>query len=232
MSTRFISHEFCFTPLIKSGMMPDIMRCILENFIVIEGLDGSGTTTQLEKLANRIGEERCAVTFEPTDGAIGLLIRQVLRHEVTLTPQAIARLFSADRGEHIESPATGIRAIAGEGKLVICDRYLFSSLAYQSPDCGWDFVFSLNESFPLPEILLFLDVPPALCQKRMEVRNGKELYEDLSRQEAILHNYKRSFEAFSQTGMKLHVINGTVSPEEIHENMWNILSEHPSLLRY
>jgi len=201
----------------------------LRNLVVLEGLDGSGTTTQMKLLAERCEREgvSCVTTCEPSAGVIGALARRVLKRDVALDPKALALLFAADRAQHLADSESGMRAAAFEGRLVICDRYLFSSLAYQSIDCGFDWVFDLNRDFPLPEVLIFLDVPPEECNRRMATRRGVELFEGLELQERILAFYRRGIEARSAAGMRVGRIDGVGAREEIHEKIWSFIGRRP-----
>ena len=115
---------------------------ILRSFIVLEGLDGAGTSTQLKLLSQRLSSagKKHTATWEPTDGPVGKLLRAILAREVKALPTTTAMLYAADRNEHLHAPEAGILATASRGELVVCDRYLFSSLAYQSIECGFDFV--------------------------------------------------------------------------------------------
>ena len=133
------------------------MDC-LSNFYVLEGLDGSGTTTQLEILDERLGALGVShlCTSEPTDGEVGRLLRAALQGRIRLHPYTIAHLFAADRNEHLRASGVGILDRLKAGDLVISDRYLFSSLAYQGAQCGVDFVWSLNSRFPLPSAVIYL----------------------------------------------------------------------------
>jgi len=202
---------------------------ILENLVVIEGLDGSGTTTQMKLLAERCEREgvRCATTCEPSPGAIGTLVRRVLKREIALDPKALALLFAADRTQHLSASEEGMRMLASEGRLVLCDRYLFSSLAYQSIDCGFDWVFDLNRDFPLPEMLIFLDVPADECNRRMATRRGVELFERIELQERIRSLYRRGIEARGAAGMRIGWIDGVGAREEIHEKIWSFIGRKP-----
>jgi len=137
---------------------------ILKNFVVFEGLDGSGTTTQIGILEDFFQKNRSSLplfykTFEPTNGSIGKIIRSALRKEIVLAPKTIAMLFAADRNEHIYGPE-GIAERCGRGELVVSDRYLPSSLVYQGITCGDGFAELLNRDFPGPELLLFFDIDP------------------------------------------------------------------------
>jgi dTMP kinase len=198
---------------------------VLKNFIVIEGLDGAGTTTQLSLIDQRLGDVgvlHCC-TFEPTNGAIGRLIREILAKALPVRPRTLALLFAADRTEHVES--SGIRSHLEGGEIVVCDRYLFSSLAYQSIDCGFDFVLSINEGFPLPELLIFIDTPPDLCRQRRQNRSQSDLFDSVPVQEEVRHRYEQAIDVFRHTSMNVRRIDGKPRAEEISENIWNIMRE-------
>ncbi len=202
---------------------------VLQNLVVLEGLDGAGTTTQMKLLAERCEREGVpyTATWEPSAGPIGSLVRRVLKREVALDPHALALLFAADRTEHLSAAEGGMRRAAGDGRLVICDRYLYSSLAYQSIDCGYDWVYELNRDFPLPEALIFLDVPPQECNRRMASRRGVELFEGIELQERILSFYRRGIEGRSGAGMRVAWIDGVGPREEIHEKIWSFVARRP-----
>lgn len=190
---------------------------VLKNFIVLEGLDGSGTTTQLNSLYNQLKDSNINAykTFEPTDNKIGSLIRKVLRKEYSMEPKTISKLFVADRYEHIFG-RDGIIEQTKNGNIVICDRYLFSSLAYQSPECDYDFVYNLNKDFPIPEYLFFIDVDVDTCQSRITKRGEeKELFENTDYQKKVLDFYNKALTEYKDSEMKIHRIDGKLSPEEI-----------------
>jgi len=203
------------------------MENILKKFIVLEGLDGSGTTTQLKLLKQRFDDKKIDsfLTMEPTDGVIGKLIRDALRKKIAVDNRTLALLFTADRNEHIYGK-DGVLEQLEKDKWIICDRYLFSSIAYQSLTCNRDWVIEIN-NFPLPEYLFFIETSPQECQKRMESRNEKELFEDIKLQENILNNYDYGINIFKKSKMKVFFINGEESPEIINENIWKILFPMP-----
>ena len=189
---------------------------VLKNFIVLEGLDGSGTTTQLHLLGEALEKTGISVfkTCEPSPMPSGQLIRRVLEKEISVEPETLAMLFSADRHEHLYNKEDGIIKHLKAGELVISDRYLFSSLAYQSLDCGFDFVRSLN-SYPLPEYLVYIDTTPETCRQRMSNRELKELFDGEDIQMGIVENYERGLAAYPESGMKLLRMDGHNSPPEI-----------------
>jgi len=200
-------------------------REVLKNFVVFEGLDGAGTTTQLHLLEEKFRDSGvdCFITCEPTEHPIGKIIRNVLEKSAQVDPYTLAYLFAADRNEHLTSGDTGILKKLDEGAYVVTDRYLFSSLAYQSLHCGFDFVYSLNRYFPLPEHLFFIDVPVELCQERMEGRGGREIFDESEAQARILQLYEQSMEKYRETDMNIHRIDGRMKKEEIREKIWTSL---------
>lgn len=207
-----------------------IMQQVLSNFIVIEGLDGSGTTTQLKKVVELFDEKSISThaTFEPTSSPLGTLVRQVLRKEVVTTPLALALLFAADREDHLHHPITGITQRLANGEMVISDRYFFSSLAYQSVECGFDRVLALNQ-FPFPEFIFFIDTPIEDCLVRIDERKeSKEIFEHKEFLTQVKQNYDK---IFSELPLDVHffVIDGTKSKEEITLTMKRILEEQKVL---
>jgi dTMP kinase len=196
---------------------------ILKGFIVLEGLDGSGTTTQMKKLEKKFRENgiECITTMEPTDNPVGKLIRKVLEKHLSIEPETLAILFSADRNEHIYGKE-GIKNLTDNRTWVICDRYLFSSIAYQSLKCDPEWVLSIN-NYPLPEYLFFLDVPEDVCSKRLNKRDTKELFDDLELQKRILENYHTGFKKGIDSGVKFITLDGTEQADPISEKIWNNL---------
>lgn len=197
---------------------------ILDRFVVLEGLDGAGTTTQLRRLqaAFRRRGEACHATREPTGGPIGKLIRSVLGGERELAPCSLALLFAADRSEHLYAPG-GIVAALQAGSYVACDRYLFSSLVYQSLGCAADYVAALNTRFPLPRRLIFIDTPPEQCQQRIAARRGRELFEAQPLQQRLRRRYLAVLRQFAGYGVTVRSVDGSGSPAEVGARIWRHL---------
>ena len=122
---------------------------ILKSFIVFEGLDGAGTTTQIRNLAKyyEFNKREYTITREPTSNPIGELVRKVLQKKVETTPEALAFLYAADRSDHLYNPSYGIARLIEEGRIVMSDRYFYSSIAYQSVECDPSLIRTIN-SFP------------------------------------------------------------------------------------
>ncbi len=196
--------------------------------MVLEGLDGAGTTTQMRMLCERLDREgrAHAGTFEPTDGPVGRLIRSILARRVKALPLTVAMLFAADRHQHLAGP-DGVIERTVRGELVVSDRYLFSSLAYQSIECGFERVLGLNEGFPLPELLVFLDTPVAVSQARLDQRTHRELYDGAGFQARVREGYLRAIEHFEGAGMRVLTLDGDRPADEIHEAIWTETARLP-----
>ncbi|MGL4985784.1 MAG: dTMP kinase, partial [Treponemataceae bacterium] len=130
---------------------------VLPNFIVFEGIDGSGTSTQMQILKDRLKNDDIFFTAEPTTQETGKFLRQILGSKISVHPKTAAYLFAADRCEHLYGTGGIVEALS-QNKVVICDRYLFSSLAYQTQECGVELPSLLNKDFPLPQIVFFFDI--------------------------------------------------------------------------
>lgn len=117
------------------------------NFIAFEGIDGSGKSTQIRLLSERMKAEGicCYTTMEPTDSPIGSLIHQIMTGRIKTDNKVIAALFAADRLDHLLNDVDGIVHKINEGITVLTDRYYFSSYAYHSVDMPMDWVIKANE---------------------------------------------------------------------------------------
>ncbi len=180
--------------------------------IVLEGIDGAGTTTQAGKLAEALRARKIVVatTCEPSDGPVGKLIRGYLKGEHKLDAQlrgpGLALLFAADRLDHL---AREVNPWLERGKVVISDRYLLSSLAYQSLDCELKWVMEINREAPPPDLTILLDLPAETALKRVSERAlWPELFEKADLQKRVRENYlKLARELFSD--QKILVLDST-----------------------
>jgi dTMP kinase len=210
-----------------------IMTKIIRNFVVFEGCDGSGTTTQLSLLEKRLGQDGKPVflpTFEPTDGPVGRLIRSALKKEITLQPLTLARLFAADRTEHLYASG-GIVEHCGRGELLVSDRYSLSSLVYQGIECGDEIPRMLNASFPGPELLVFFDIDPEIAGQRLQNRPSLEIYEYLEFQQKARKKYLSLLPECRDAGVRVEIIDASKTPEEVAEEVWRVLGEMPIIIK-
>jgi len=202
------------------------LRTPLRRFIVLEGGDGAGTTTQLkliEKALARAGVPHW-ITSEPTDQPEGRLIRRILSGELTRDPGTLARLFAADRNEHLVG-SSGIIERLRKGETVVCDRYVLSSLAYQGVACGPDLPALLNADFPLPELLVYFDLPPEESLGRLGARERLEIFEELSFQEKVRSAYREALLRYTASGMKVLVLDASRSIEEVSGEILRSIGE-------
>jgi dTMP kinase len=141
-------------------------------FICIEGLDGCGKTTQAKMLAKKLRKSHNAVyTAEPSRGKIGTFIRKrCLYGEKRLSTVVEALLFAADRVEHVENE---VLPALREGRLVISDRYVYSSLAYQgAASLSLEWIEKVNEHALKPDLAVFLDVDPKTVMHRLKSKRS------------------------------------------------------------
>lgn len=204
---------------------------ILRNFCVFEGIDGTGTTTQIHELETRCRNASIPAWFtcEPTDGEIGRLIRRALSGTPPLAPDTMARLFAADRGEHLEG-TDGIRSRLEAGSLVVSDRYLFSSIAYQGIAGDSDLPFRLNADYPLPELLFFFDLDHDAAMDRVERRAGTlEIYEKRDFQRLVRERYRQIIPGFAarEPGMKVVHVEASLPVADIAEIVWREVQNLP-----
>ncbi len=196
--------------------------------IVLEGLDGAGTTTQMKRIAKRLESDgkKVFITHEPTDNPIGLLVRSILQKKISTTPLSLALLYASDREDHLNNKEYGINKYLDEGYIVISDRYFYSSIAYQSVDCSPSFIKDINSSFPHADILIFIDTPTDDCMDRIDKRGEeKELFEKSSFLENVRKNYLNIINELPEK-VKLVNIDGRKTIDEIEEEIWKYLSSN------
>ncbi len=185
-------------------------------FVTIEGLDGSGGTTQVERLraawsAREPGRE-IVCTREPSPGPVGKLLRQALA-DTTIGEGVLPYLFAADRRDHLDRVV--LPALA-RGAAVISDRYALSSLAYQSLAIGMDKVLALNADFPAPDLTVVLDLAPAECLARIVARGGaRERFESLARLEEIAAAYEAAIATVAARGWRVARVDARGTPDEV-----------------
>ena len=206
-----LSHE-------PSGMKENL-------FIAIEGIDGSGKSTQVTLLSDNLKKAGHKVysTFEPTDSRIGSIIRDIFKHKTEADDRTIAGLFVADRLDHLLNRTNGILKKLEEGFTVITDRYYFSSYAYQGVHIPIEWVIeanSLSAGILRPDLNVYIDISPEISMMRISKgRDSTELYETL---ENLVKVRNKFFEAFERlkSKEKIFITDGNRSPDIIAEDIW------------
>lgn len=196
------------------------------HFFVFEGIDGSGKTTQISLLKNRIEEHqiRCLATKEPTEGPIGSLIRQVLSGRIKMDEYTMAALFAADRLDHLRNSRDGICREMDDGITVISDRYILSAYAYQSVSVPLDWVMQLNAealSTQKPDCHFFIDIDPdTACQRMSTGRFHTDLYESKSHLTDVRNRYFELIEQLKEH-QNIIIIDGNRPVSNVADEIWS-----------
>jgi dTMP kinase len=200
--------------------------------VVLEGIDGAGTTTHVARLADRLRSLKVSVraTREPSDGPVGTLVRQVLTGRLVAPSgrapgwATMALLFAADRMDHVEST---IDPFLAQGGVVISDRYDASSLAYQSVSSGAqardavEWIRTLNRYVRRPDLTVVLDVTAEIAAERRLLRGeAAQLYDQNEVQRALAEFYRDL--ARHMPGDRVAVIDASGPIEEVHARIWEV----------
>lgn len=188
--------------------------------IVIEGLDGAGTTTQAKRLVEHLNANgrKAHATREPSDGPVGRLIREMLTGDHAIAGQKLSQgtfglLFAADRLDHMQREVDP--AIA-DGAIVISDRWYHSSLAYQGTGADRDWISMLNSRARKPELTIFLQVRPEVAAKRRAAaRRKEELFEDLVMQQEVDAGYKATIAELQAQGERIEILDGELTEDQV-----------------
>jgi dTMP kinase len=186
-------------------------------FICVEGLDGSGKTTQAKVLVRNLRRRGfdAVYTTEPSAGEVGKLIRSFVLDREDRVPVALeALLFAADRVDHVENV---VKPLLKEGKVVVCDRYIYSTLAYQGAaglDLEW--IEHVNRFALKPNLGLLIDVPSDVVVKRL--KRKKTVMENKRNQERVREVYFKMVQ-----DRCLMLIDGNRTIHEIAKNILEIV---------
>ncbi len=189
-------------------------------FIVFEGIDGSGKTTQTERLLAHLRAEgrEVVLTAEPTGLPTGRALREALSGKVKKSECEMAALFVEDRIAHNNDPEMGIRALLSRGVDVICDRYYYSTLAYQGQSTDYAWVKGMNLDCPdilRPDLCIYLDLLPRESLKRIRRgRDAVEIYENEETLARVRDTFLRVIDDLREHD-RIAVVNAARTPEEI-----------------
>ncbi len=192
-------------------------------FIVFEGLDGSGQSTQTELLKEYLKEkgEKVVKTKEPTPNSeAGKKIRKALDKKRKISPKKLQKLYADDREEHLNN---FIIPNLKKGITVISDRYFFSSFAFGGINVDLDWLIGINDSFLLPDLTFFLNVPPEVCIKRIKERGDKRtLFEEKEKLKKVYQVFKKVIKRFPN----VKNINGNQSINKVFKEVKKIYEQN------
>ena len=201
-------------------------------FIVLEGIDGSGKSSQIGPLVKRLQDLGfpCRADREPTGGPVGSLIRQIFTGRVSADNRVIAALYAADRLDHLVNEVDGLCAAIDRGVTVVSDRYYFSSYAYHSVDVDMDWVISANAlsaQLLRPTLTVFLDVPVETALER--IRQNRFVEEIFDQEDRLLKTRELYFQAFERLKdvENVAVVDGSGTREQVAQRIWAAVA--PSL---
>lgn len=194
-------------------------------FIVFEGIDSSGKTTQAKLLKQYFlaTKERAVISPEPSNGIIGNLIRQALKQRIVfskdrnLFDEQMAYLFAADRHDHLYNDVDGVFKLIKDNYHVISTRYYFSSLAYNCDSVEqFEFIKKLNDRFPNPDLTIYIDIPIEVSLARLQERSLQEIYETKTKLTKVRQQYQQIFEQYDGRAIAL---DGTQTSPQIHQQI-------------
>jgi dTMP kinase len=202
----------------------------MTRLIVLEGLDGAGTTTQSRRLVAHLhaSGRRAHLTREPSEGPIGQLIREMLTGRHAIPDQAIRQstfglLFAADRLDHLQRE---VEPQLAAGALVVSDRWYHSSLAYQGTGADRDWITSLNARARRPDLTIFLEVrPDVAAQRRVDAGRVEELFDDLRMQQEVDAGYRATIAELRALGERIDVIDGEQPADAVFQTIVTLVGD-------
>ena len=194
-------------------------------FIVLEGGDGCGKTTQAARLCRRLETaraRRCLSERAPDSrDIVGAVVRSAYYGSVKILPETLAYLHVADRLEHIKF----MLPLLEGGADIVCDRYYPSNMAYnRTPRLSMEQIYELNR--PCFEqldadLIIYLDVSPEeTARRRAAGRTAEEIFDADETQRAVLRNYRETLDYLAERGRRIAVIDASVSEDEVADDIW------------
>ncbi len=188
-------------------------------FISIDGIDRCGKSTHAKLLGRWLRSQgyEVVLTDEPTDGAMGRVIKRALKGEIKVPTDIEALLFAADRVQHVSGL---ILPALKDGKIVISERYVHSSLAYQSArGLPLDWIRKINKYAPRPDLTILIDVPTKAAFSRARLSKLDEFEKNMALQERVRRSYLR---IARQDGLK--VVKGSRPRDEVQADLRKLVS--------
>ncbi|TET58481.1 dTMP kinase, partial [Candidatus Bathyarchaeota archaeon] len=186
-------------------------------FICVEGIDGSGKTTQAHILVEALKKEgfEAVYTTEPSNGVFGKMLRKHILEGSRRVPVVVeAVLFAVDRFDHIESE---VKPLLKRGKIVVSDRYVYSSIAYQgASSLSKKWLKEINNRAIKPDLSIFIDVPPEIVIGRFN--RQRSVMETLQTQKRVREAYLKLVEEED-----LLVIDGASAKKEVAERIQKVV---------
>lgn len=201
-------------------------------FIVFEGIDSSGKSTQADLLKDYflVRKELAVISSEPSNGIIGNLIRQALKQRIIfsrdryLFDRQMAYLFAADRHDHLYNDIDGVFKLIKNNYHVISTRYYFSSLAYNCDTVEqFEFIKKLNDRFPNPDITVYIDIPIEISLARLQERSLQEIYENKTKLTKVREQYQQIFTSYNG---KVIILDGTQDKFKIHQQITEFIQNN------
>ena len=200
-------------------------------FIDIEGIDGSGSSTQVDLVSEKLKKMGLnpLVTKEPTDGPVGKLVHQFLSEKSSpLSATSKELLFAADRSLHLDQV---IIPRLEKKEMVITDRYAWSSVAYGSVFLSKEWLFDLNRDLIFPDITIFIDADPEICLRRLaKEKGGFELYNSRKQLYLVWDTYH--WLASKYWWAPILVVDGEREKEEICAEILNHIQKNPKFKKH
>lgn len=191
-------------------------------FVAFEGIDGAGSSTQLELLTKTLRKKgfRILATKEPTNNVVGGLIKGVLTDSVKLPPDSLQLLFSADRAHHLQRE---IIPVLAKGNVVLTDRYFFSTIAYGALDLDRNWLLDLNKNFLLPDFIFLLNVSTKVSIER--IKNSRFEVELFEKEEKLSKVAKNFLDLAKKFPKNTYVLDGELSQKEVADQVIEIVKK-------
>lgn len=199
-------------------------------FVVFEGIDGSGKGTIIKEtkrflLQKGIKEEQILITAEPTPGFYGKKVRELLKTNVNpnVNAQQFLELYVADRKEHLEKQ---LRPALNADKIILCDRYKYSTFVYQSlQGIPVEKIKELHKGMLVPDLIFILDVSPTISLKRISKRKQLEAFEKQDFLEKVRNGFLASKETFPEENIQIIDASKKIREvkQAVSEKLWELL---------